>query len=725
MASQTHPIIPHSIRKSEQGARLTRLTIWLTALIGILLTCRHVGAEETAAPLQPGDQLYLGLTGEQAFNRNFPVDREGRILLPEAGPVKIAGQSLSAATQMIQLALGQVYRDVERLQVTLAERNLIIDVSGYVENPGSVLTPIAGDVQTAITLAGGLLPGAQLDRMQIQRGDDIIYFSYKAYLDSGDRSSLPPLRSLDRLFIPASPLIGNVQIDFDAQTLAASGDASDDRQAVRIFGEVKSPGRFNYEPDYSVIDAIMRAGGVTRYAAVEQIKIISDSAPYNFNLKRYLESGDASLLPQLKPNSTIFVPIQQDEIKAGANVVYVMGEVFKPGAFEGKPGATLLDIMANAGGPTRFAESRQIRILKADGAVIPFDLQAYTEGVSRVALPEVAPGDAVFVPEKTDVNEASWLKTPPDRAVEIIGQVYNPGRFEWSDEMTLMDLLGHAQGPTARADIANIKIMRRSGDKVLSSTFNLDRFIKYGGDLSEIPQLDAGTSVIIPELPQDPSDNKAQWVRQAKENSIYIMGQVGAPGRYMFNEEMTFLDILSAADGPNGSADIHNIRVVHRDGAQARISKLNLALYFETGDQTLLPVVKPGDSIFVPEKDRNWLEESKENTVRVLGSVNKPGRYRFSDDMTVLDLLAQAGGATASAYIERIVVVNTSCCADSASSFDLESFVKEPDMSKLPVLRPGDTLYIPDKSDSHWATLSSSLEGVFKIISVVGIIGAL
>ncbi len=43
-----------------------------------------------------------------------------------------------------------------------------------------------------------------------------------------------------------------------------------------------------------------------------------------------------------------------------------------------------MDILANAGGPTRFAESRQIRVLKADGKVIKFDLTAYTEGLDAV-----------------------------------------------------------------------------------------------------------------------------------------------------------------------------------------------------------------------------------------------------------------------------------------------------------------------------------------------------
>ncbi|MCV5277039.1 SLBB domain-containing protein, partial [Escherichia coli] len=78
----------------------------------------------------------------------------------------------------------------------------------------------------------------------------------------------------------------------------------------------------------------------------------------------------------------------------------------------------------------------------------------------------------------------------------------------------------------------------------------------------------------------------------------------------------------------------------------AKVSKLNLSMYFETGDESILPDVRSGDTIYIPEKNKNWLDRSKESTVRVLGEVRDPGRYVFNDNMTVLDLLAEAGGPT-------------------------------------------------------------------------------
>lgn len=601
------------------------------------------------------------------------------------------------------------------------EQQIIIYVQGYVEQPGEYTLALGSSIQMALYAAGGLRPGAQLDKWILKRGVDKKEFNYKRFLDSGDESTLPTLQSLDSLFVPASPLVGNIEQEFDAAKLANSGDSADSRNSIKVFGEVNAPGSFTYKESTDLVDVLMRSGGVTRYASVEQIRVISNNTPTLFNLKRYLDSGDESLLPNLRPGATIFVPKQEEEIKSGANMVYVMGEVAAPGAFEGKRDATFMDILANAGGPTRFAESRQIRVIKADGRVLKFDLAAYTEGLPNSNPPSIKAGDAIFVPEKTDMNEKSWLKIAPDRAVNVIGEVNRPGRIEWSDEMNFMGLLAHVGGPTLRADTSKIEVV--TGRKMV--VFNLDDFIRNGAPRDLMPQIRAGSIVRVHDLPQDPSDNKSQWVRQSSDASIYIFGQVNAPGRYRFTKDMHFLDILSAADGPTKDADIHNVRVTHRDKTYSKVSKLNLSLYFETGDESLLPNVTTGDTIYIPEKGKNWLDTPKEETVRVLGAINNPGRYVFNDNMTILDILAEAAGPTDNAYVEKITIVNMSCCQGQARTFDLVEFSKTANIYNLPVLRAGDTIYIPDHRESFMEKARVGLEDILRLTTMIVLIGAL
>ena len=176
---------------------------------------------------------------------------------------------------------------------------------------------------------------------------------------------------------------------------------------------------------------------------------------------------------------------------------------------------------------------------------------------------------------------------------------------------------------------------------------------------------------MVPELSAE-----AAYLRQPPDGSIFVMGAVGTPGRYAFGPDLTLLDLLAIVKGPSADADLGNISVIHRGAAGPEVAKLDLWLFFETGDRSLLPQLQPGDIVYVPNLNRNWLEQPVESTVRMLGAIAKPGRYRFDDQMTILDLLAEAGGPIADAYQQRIVVVNLSCCRDQARVFDLERFAQ-------------------------------------------------
>jgi protein involved in polysaccharide export with SLBB domain len=697
----------------------------LLALLCSFLTLSYVHSAEII--IRSGDVLQIEIPGEADFENSFQVKRDGSLQLPEVGKILVAGKTLTQVNTELALILGKQYRAINNFNVYLVERRIPIKVLGFVEIPGVVDLPEDGNIQMALQKSGGALAGAQLDKIQLNRQGKIITFDYKKYLDTGDFSILPEIEPLDVIFVPASPLIGNVQMDFDAATLSASGDGSEAETAIKVFGEVIKPGVFAYKKGNTVVDMLMRAGGVTRYAGVEHIRVINKGIPQLFDLKSYLDTGNTSQMPKITPGSTLFIPIQEEGVKSGLRTIYVMGEVFNPGSYEASADAEFFDILANAGGPTRWAESRKIRIIRGSGKVDAFDLQAYTEGLTEVTVPKVYPGDAIFVPEKTDMNEKSWLKITPDRAIRVIGAVKRPGRYEWGDEMSFLDILAHAGGPTQDADMSQVRILKKNQAK-RTEPFDLEYFISEGGDFSLLPEISAGDTIVINERPRDVINNKARWLKQSQESSIYVFGQVGQPGRYAFNNKLHFLDILSAADGPNQFADIHNIKITHRNGFQSKVSTLDLGLYFETGDETLLPSVKAGDTIYVPERDKQWLDKKKEKTVRIIGAVDKPGRYQFNAEMTILDILAEAGGPTKTAYLEKIMVINVSTSKSSENvsvAFDLEEYLDHPDVQSLPLVRVGDTIFVPDTSQSNWSVFMENVRDMVSIVSLVAIIGGL
>ncbi|WP_087025890.1 SLBB domain-containing protein [Thaumasiovibrio subtropicus] len=692
---------------------MTRLLLALFLLFSISI---H------AQVLSPGDVVNLQLPGEEAFNDPFVVNDNGQLLLPEVGAVYVGGMAEEEAQALIIEKLATVYRNLDEFSLSLLSSEIRVRVLGYVNEPGVVTLDPDANVQMALTAAGGLKPGAQLDKMQLTRDGKVSSIDFKLYLDTGDLSLLPELEGGDTLFVAASPQLGNVEINFDAASLVEAGDA-DQQDGLTLFGEFRNPGTFSYKDDMTVVDAVMRAGGVTRYADVTKIRVITDGAPTLFDLKAYLDSGESSTLPAIKPGSIIFAPIEVEEISTTQRTVYIMGEVQSPGAYENSTGAGFVDVLANAGGPTRFADTTQIRVLREAGDSFLINLVQFSQDPRRYPLPDLRPGDVIFVPEKIDFNEKSWLKVTGDRAIKIIGAVYNPGRFEWEKSMNFLDVLAHAGGPNQEANLANIRILRQGGGDNNLTRFNLEAFINEGGDFAKLPELYAGDTIIVDELPKDPTDNKASWVRQSAEDSIYVFGQVGAPGRYAFNSELGILDILAAADGPNGDANLRQIRISHRDQPTANVSKFDMALYFETGDESLLPAVVPGDVIYVPKLDADWLDKPADKVVRLMGEVRAPGRYTFSQEMSLLDLLAEAGGPTEIAYIERIMIVNSSCCGDESQAFNLRDYVNDPAGHPLPMLRAGDTVYVPNKEDSAPSQIRQGLRDVLSVVTLI-VLGA-
>ncbi len=300
---------------------------WINCILVfmLVLTVNVCNAEEQRVNV--GDLIQVNLPGEKTLNRGFQVDKRGRIALPEVGQVYVAGYKESQLKSVVSSSLSKVFRDLSNLTVVIAQQQILVSVQGYVVSPGEYTLNKSADIQMVLHAAGGLRAGAQLDKMQLKRAGNKVTFNYKAFLDTGDESLLPKLQSLDTIFVAASPLVSNIEQQFDAAKMANSGDSADSRKAIKVFGEVNAPGSFSFKPNTDLVDILMRSGGVTRYAGVEQIRIISNNVPTLFNLKKYLDSGDEQLLPELAPGTTIFVPKQEEEIKSGANTVYIMGEV--------------------------------------------------------------------------------------------------------------------------------------------------------------------------------------------------------------------------------------------------------------------------------------------------------------------------------------------------------------------------------------------------------------
>ena len=93
----------------------------------------------------------------------------------------------------------------------------------------------------AIMAAGGLVPGAQLDRIRVTRANGArIDFDYKQYLDTGDAKLLPQLRPLDVVFVQPDVPLDGVHARFSAPEALRSSSVQrrwPDERPGRTLGE--------------------------------------------------------------------------------------------------------------------------------------------------------------------------------------------------------------------------------------------------------------------------------------------------------------------------------------------------------------------------------------------------------------------------------------------------------------------------------------------------------
>lgn len=177
-------------------------------------------------------------------------------------------------------------------------------------------------------------------------------------------------------------------------------------QNITVIGAVKTPGRYPIRQPLRLLDILGLAGGATdrtgtvinlvRYPPVnpntpttpvkeEDVKVFSvnlnDLLQGNLELNLLVQSGDIINVPE-------------------ADVIYVTGNVNKPGAFNTKAPVTLTQALALAGGITATAQRKQISIFRAkagsaDRSEIIVDIGQIEKRKEKDPL--LMPNDVVYI----------------------------------------------------------------------------------------------------------------------------------------------------------------------------------------------------------------------------------------------------------------------------------------------------------------------------------------
>jgi polysaccharide export outer membrane protein len=89
------------------------------------------------------------------------------------------------------------------------------------------------------------------------------------------------------------------------------------------------------------------------------------------------------------------------------------------------------------------------------------------------------------------------------------------------------------------------------------------------------------------------------------------------------------------------------------------------------------------------------VKEIHSRNVFITGNVAKPSTYPLNGDMTVLQLIALAGGLQEYADADKIVVIRTENGRAQYHRFNYKDVVKQKSVQQNIVLKPGDTVVVP------------------------------
>jgi polysaccharide biosynthesis/export protein len=167
-----------------------------------------------------------------------------------------------------------------------------------------------------------------------------------------------------------------------------------DSKRVSVLGEVKTPGLLRLSSDITLVEAISRVEGVTSSADLQGALLVRAGRILPVNFDKLLRLGDVSQNVVLAANDIVLIPDVKDR------KVFVLGEVKKPIVLPLKPGSTVVEAIANAGGFTADAQPKSVVVVRGGlGAPRPLtvDVLGVTEGKTTDNL-VLGPGDIVYVP---------------------------------------------------------------------------------------------------------------------------------------------------------------------------------------------------------------------------------------------------------------------------------------------------------------------------------------
>jgi protein involved in polysaccharide export with SLBB domain len=564
----------------------------------------------------PGDGLSVDLWGGVSQRLYRVVDREGRVSLPEVGPILVSGKSLAAVQQNLQQILRTQFRDVS-VDVSLARlRTVRVYEVGDVTNPGAYDISSLSTPLNALFSAGGPTQRGSMRILNHYRGTQLLE-TVDVYdlLLHGVKKDLQRLENGDTVQVPP---IG---------------------PQITVEGMVRRPAIYELRDEKSLASVLELAGGLLPAAALRHIEVQRLLA----HEKQTMLSVD---IPEAGNAAEVTKKLESFEIHDGDRIrifpivpynqdtIYVEGHVVRPGRYSFRADMRVSDVITSYKDllpepATQYAEIIRLNAPDFHPSVESFDLAAALANPAQA--PVLQAMDTVRIFSRFD------FENPP--TVSVLGDVRLPGTYQTSGQIHLADAVHLAGGLTPDAQIADAQVFRYLPD---------GKFKIFSVSLSQALEGDPLENIILQSRDRLLIHKNPDTVEPA---TVYIQGQVGKPGRYPLTTNMRVADLIRVGGGLKPSADTQAADLTQYQWAtpskmtgQHEVVALAAAL---AGDSNSNTALRNGDVLTIRQLP-GWNDLGA--SIALKGELKNQGTYGIRPGERLSSVLERAGGFQPDAY---------------------------------------------------------------------------
>ncbi|KAB5116241.1 capsule biosynthesis protein, partial [Bacteroides thetaiotaomicron] len=299
--------------------------------------------------------------------------------------------------------------------------------------------------------------------------------------------------------------------------------------------------------------------------------------------------------------------------------INVMGEVVQPGTYALSSFSTVFHALYRAGGVSDIGSLRNVQLVRNGKNIATIDVYEFIMKGNTQDDIRLQEGDVVIVPAY-------------DVLVKISGKVKRPMRFEMKKDENLATLIKYAGGFEADAYTRSLRVVRQNGEEYEVNTvkdMDYSIYTMRNGDVVT-----------------------AEAILNRFTNKLEIRGAVYRPGIYQLSGKLnTIRELVHEAQGLTGDAFLNRaVLYRQREDLTSEVVQIDIRSIMN-GTSPNLALMK-NDILYIPSI--HDLEDR--GNVTVHGEVAQPDSYPYADNMTLEDLIIQAGGLKEAASTVRIDV---------------------------------------------------------------------